>query len=357
MPDERWVLPKYSKKKIIKAGKIINSLPPESDEYKEAVEIINNWREAHAYPMQIIYTHLSRMREKDSITVASRLKRMKSIRRKLEREPEMQLWRVQDLGGCRFIVDSVDEVYYYVDKLKQSRVRHLFIRDRDYINYPKASGYRSYHVILQYQSDKQSKEKYNRNMLIEVQFRTRLQHIWATAVETMGNLMQEELKSSIGDEDVQRFFLLVSSYFAILEDCNTAPNTPSNLEGIKEEINRINSEKHILERLNAYRLTLDSDERLLKDKKRRNKKNYYLLDLNYGESDGKPFLSITSFDNPSEASERYAEVEAEKGNTGDVVLVQSETFSELKRAYPNYYGDIAIFVRKVQSFIDSELKQ
>ena len=39
-------------------------------------------------------------------------------------------------------------------------------------------------MVYQYKSDRI--ETYNRNMLIEIQFRTHLQHIWATAVETMG---------------------------------------------------------------------------------------------------------------------------------------------------------------------------
>ncbi len=51
-------------------------------------------------------------------------------------------------------------------------------------------------------------------MLIEVQLRTRLQHNWATAVETVGIFTGEALKSSQGNEDWQDFFRLVSTWFA-----------------------------------------------------------------------------------------------------------------------------------------------
>ena len=54
-------------------------------------------------------------------------------------------------------------------------------------------------------------------MLIEVQFRTKLQHTWATAVEMMGIYTKSNLKSSQGNKDILRFFLLVSSIFAMIE--------------------------------------------------------------------------------------------------------------------------------------------
>ena len=46
---------------------------------------------------------------------------------KLNRNKEhiMELYRMQDLGGCRVIVNSIDDVYKAVDKYKNSRVRHI----------------------------------------------------------------------------------------------------------------------------------------------------------------------------------------------------------------------------------------
>ncbi len=45
-------------------------------------------------------------------------------------------------------------------------------------------------------------------LLIELQLRTRLQHEWATAVETMGTFLQSSLKSSQGPEEWLDFFSL-----------------------------------------------------------------------------------------------------------------------------------------------------
>ena len=82
---------------------------------------------------------------------------------------------MQDLGGCRFIVPTVDEVFAFAEKYKNSRVRHEYKRTYDYINNPKPSGYRSLHLVYKFHSD--TKDTYNQNMLIEIQFRTHLQPV------------------------------------------------------------------------------------------------------------------------------------------------------------------------------------
>lgn len=177
-----WEIPKYSKSEINKAGKIIADKTSTKKERQDALKVLNNWRSSHAYPLQVIASNL-RSKNPDSIVV-QRLKRLDSITGKIERFPKMDLYRMQDLGGCRVIVDSIDEVYSAMNQYKSSRIRHILKREYDYIQNPKESGYRSYHMVYQFHSDR--KETYNKNMLIEIQFRTKIQHTWATAVEMMG---------------------------------------------------------------------------------------------------------------------------------------------------------------------------
>lgn len=218
---EKWEVPKYSGNQINKAGKIIADPFSTSEERKKALVILNNWRAAHAYPLQIICSNLRK--KNPNAIVVQRLKRLESITGKIQRFPEMQLYKMQDLGGCRVIVDTIEQVYEAVDKYKNSRIRHILKREYDYIANPKQSGYRSYHMVYQFYSDK--KDTYNKNMFIEVQFRTKLQHMWATAVEMMGIYTNSNLKSSQGDYDILRFFELVSSIFAIEEKMPVCPNT------------------------------------------------------------------------------------------------------------------------------------
>lgn len=149
---EQWEIPKYSKSEINKAGSIIADLSSTKEDRNNALVILNNWRAAHAYPLQVICSNL-RLRNPNAIVV-QRLKRLESITGKIERFPNMSLYRMQDLGGCRVIVDTVEQVYKAVNKYKSSRIRHILKREYDYIENPKNSGYRSYHMVYQFHSDK-----------------------------------------------------------------------------------------------------------------------------------------------------------------------------------------------------------
>ena len=60
---------------------------------------------------------------------------------------------------------------------------------------------------------------------LELQIRTKLQHIWATAVETMGTFLGQALKSRQGDKAWIDFFAETSSAFALMENCNPLPRS------------------------------------------------------------------------------------------------------------------------------------
>ena len=121
----RWKKVEYSRSQIIKAGKIIRKIDASDAEKKEAISVIDNWRAAHAFPLHIIYVHLRRFTNSNGVIVAERLKRLDSIVNKLKREQSMNLWTMQDLGGCRVIVPTIEDVYKYADQYAKSRKRHL----------------------------------------------------------------------------------------------------------------------------------------------------------------------------------------------------------------------------------------
>lgn len=133
---------------------------------------------------------------------------------------------------------NIQEVYACHNALKKSKMQHNPPEKiYDYIDNPKISGYRGIHMVYKFISKSPKFSQYN-EMLIEIQLRTRLQHNWATAVETVGIFTGEALKSSQGNEDWQRFFQLVSTWFAIKEEQKIIPNTPNNLEELKKELQR-----------------------------------------------------------------------------------------------------------------------
>ena len=108
----KWKIVENSRSQIINAGKTIRNEDISNEERNSAIKVIDNWRAAHAFPMHVIYMHLRRMcSQNEDVIVAERLKRLKSITNKLKREKAMNLWTMQDLGGCRVIVPKISDVY------------------------------------------------------------------------------------------------------------------------------------------------------------------------------------------------------------------------------------------------------
>lgn len=340
---EEWEIPRYSKSQINKSGKIIIDPNSTKEERDQALIVLNNWRAAHAYPLQVICSNLRR--NNPNAIVVQRLKRLESIINKLDRNKDhvMQLYRMQDLGGCRVIVDTVDQVYETVDRYKNSRVRHLFKREYDYIKEPKCSGYRSYHMVYQFFSD--TKEVYNSNMLIEIQFRTKLQHMWATAVEMMGIYTKSNLKSSQGNEDILRFFKLVSSIFAIQEKMPVCPGTSHFMDELILEMESLDKKHNILSTLSGINIAIDHTNKFPQLK---GKNIYYILILNYD----KKVITIRSFQASKIeiATKVYDKIEKESSN--NAVLVSASSFDALKLAYPNYFVDISHFIERLRNIIN-----
>lgn len=256
----------------------------------------------------------------------------------------MSLWTIQDLGGCRFIVPTVDEVFHFANKYENSRKRHIQKKIYNYIQNPKASGYRSLHVVYEYRSD--TKETYNKNMLIEIQFRTHLQHLWATAVETMGLFTKEAIKSGQGSDDVKRFFALVSALFAMEEHKPIVPGVVDDVDEIVHEIELLNARNNYLDFLSGISVAIDSQEQQAFARK----SGYCILILNYTTRRLRlKFFKASEFD---DANAIYNSIEStSSGSKIDAVLVRVSSFKELRSAYPNYFSDIKEFVSRVQKFL------
>lgn len=343
----RWKVPEYTKRQINEAGNIIRDGTAPAEEQAEAMKIIDNWRSAHAYPLHVFYMNLrGKTGSRDNILVAERLKRMESIVGKLQREDGMQLYRMQDLGGCRMVLPTLDEVYKYSEAFQKSRIRHEWKKTNDYIQNPKKSGYRSLHLVYRFKTDTPEKESYNQySMLIELQFRTHLQHIWATALETIGLFTNQALKAGQGNEGILRFFAVVSSLFAIREGCPAVPGTVNDEKELISEMEQLNDQHHILDMLRAIRTAIDHDAEKVSDKR-----GYYILQLNYEDHTLKRW-----FFKPSEletANRAYDYLEEKRnGAPLDIVLVRAASYATVKAAYPNYFMDIGEFVEIVTDYL------
>ncbi|MHB1252398.1 MAG: RelA/SpoT domain-containing protein, partial [Acidimicrobiales bacterium] len=167
-----------------RAGAILRSYPASStlletellETYQAAYLTLVEYRAAHQYPL-IKATNGLRSAVKAEhcdIEVSQRLKRIPTILDKLLREPEMDLSRMQDFGGCRAVLENIDEVLRVQSRVSQAHKRRNGNdpHTKDYIANPRESGYRGIHVIVVYDGK-----------LVEVQLRTKVMHEWAIAVE------------------------------------------------------------------------------------------------------------------------------------------------------------------------------
>jgi len=219
----KWTKPEHGTARVTKAGDIISGRkdPSETFSFDEAFDVAANWRSAHGYPLQVLAMTLRRRAQKvdSSALVAQRLKRMPSIISKLKRFDGMQLSRMQDLGGCRAVVESVEQVDTLVSLYERKPCSTAtFVHKNDYIASPKTDGYRSVHFAYRYTGRHPDRQEFN-GLRIEVQIRSKLQHAWATALETIDAFTWQRLKSGVGKPEWKRFFALTSSFIALLGVC------------------------------------------------------------------------------------------------------------------------------------------
>ncbi|PTG91365.1 GTP pyrophosphokinase [Staphylococcus chromogenes] len=86
-----------------------------------------------------------------------------------------------DIAGLRMMCQFVDDIDKVVELLKQRRDFKV-IEERDYIKDTKQSGYRSYHVIIEYPIETLDGQK---TILAEIQIRTLAMNFWATIEHTL----------------------------------------------------------------------------------------------------------------------------------------------------------------------------
>lgn len=243
---------KHSRTKVDKAGRDLVSLADMPEQMEDVLAIVNDWRSFHAFPLNSITVglKLKAKRIDGDALVVQRLKRSRSILSKLIREPKMRLTQMQDTGGCRAVLDTVDSVYRLKESCLDKKGQYEVVQVDDYIRSPKKSGYRSLHIVLRYNSKKYP--KYNK-LLIEVQARTLTQHSWATAVETVGAVIGQALKSSEGEEQWLSYFQNASLALEYMEKPFFTTIIPQSLGVIARNIVALDKKLQVSKKLNSYR--------------------------------------------------------------------------------------------------------
>lgn len=338
---------KYTRNQINKAGEVILTSKNEEDVQK-AIEIVNDWRNLHLVVLDAIQKEVVELLKRDGINivfVSRRLKRLTSIKYKLDINPDMRLGGMQDIGGLRIVLSNTESLFNSYNILKSDTPQSFSLEKIvDYINNPKDSGYRCFHFIYKYSSENADID----GLRVELQLRTKLQHNWAMAVETAGLITRTPLKSSLGDDEWLEFFRIVSSLFAIKEELPILKIHQGNfsMNKLMVALYESNSKNNFRDTLQALRVTSNHA------KKENYQNGYYILNIDFK----KKMVNISSFPkkNEEEASTLYSELEREaKDNTNAVVLVSVPKMKELQEAYPSYFLDTSDFINAIDKMMEN----
>lgn len=336
--------PSVSKKQVNRAGAILKQGKTGNKDYADSLNIANQWRLAHVYPINTFQARLRKMVSSfPGSLVAQRLKRMPTIIDKLDRHEHMQLSTMQDIGRVRAVVPTINNVYEIAEQYESSRrFTHILKEKKDYIKYPKSDGYRGIHLIYRYNNTlaRNSVADLYEGLLVEVQLRTKEQHTWATAVETMGMILDQPFKTRGGAEDWNEFFALMSSAIALVENENVL-ETHQSLSPLQiyERIVMQADKIKAFDLMHGYSFAANIIQQ--------NKIGFYnIIILDTKEKTVK--IKAYAKTNYKEAVSDYSKEEQDASNHVDVVLVSAGKLKSLKQAYPNYFLDVKDFADRVK---------
>lgn len=136
---------KISKTQIRKIGQSIR----ENLISEKELNIFNAYRNIYIEVMELFVNSIKDKLPKP-LFIARRLKRLKSIKIKLQRSPQMQLDRIQDIGGTRTVFTNIEDITQYIENIKKiDNSPFRIVKENNYILNPKDDGYRSYHLIFE----------------------------------------------------------------------------------------------------------------------------------------------------------------------------------------------------------------
>jgi putative GTP pyrophosphokinase len=342
---------KYSKSKIDKAGEALKKVNLKGQEKDEVLATLSNWRAYHAMPLdtfaKVLKTRIKKIAGTDNqnIIVAQRLKRTPSILLKLKTHATMRLSAMQDIGGVRAIIGNVDDVYNLVNTYRTSKSRHKLFALHDYISTPKVDGYRSVHLVYQI--------KKAPSIFIEIQIRSYLQHIWATAVEVFGTLKNSSFKSGHGDKKWLDLFAYLSSVFSLKEKTPVLKkHIGLTRSQILNKLKKLIGELKAIEQLNVYTAIYRITSNEVREKGRSGNYSLILLDSH------KNTISIQTFSSNQieEATSAYMEMEKKFYNDENInlVLVNTGDIKKLEASYPNYFMDTKVLIRYLSQIMIDE---
>lgn len=323
--------PGGSKKRVSVAGERLR----QNQHTEDDVRVIEEWRAAHSVVLNNFSTILRARTRGQDISRAQRLKRAKTLIDKLGRFPQMQLVRMDDIAGCRLIFSSVEQLRTFRHQLHKARFAHKLrngenLNKYDYILQPKATGYRGIHDIYEY-NVRSIRNSHLNGLYIEIQYRTLVQHAWATAVEVIGFVTESQPKFQKGDKRFESAMAYASEILARTHEGMRGPFPQLSYKEVLDRFLELDDEISLLRTLRG----------LAKSKTEISGKRHSVLNMS---PDGE--LAIHSFRDAADAIRKLFELE-KLHPMHDVVLVRADSTEEVRLAFRNYFSDVNEFLRLI----------
>jgi putative GTP pyrophosphokinase len=301
----------------------------------EDLKVIEAWRAAHRGVLNTFQAILRTRTKGTNVTVAQRHKRKNTIFDKLQRLPDMRLARMDDVAGCRLIFRNIKELNKFRDNFHKAKFNHKRRNDPNKYNYietPKDTGYRGIHDVYEYDVNSESGRSLA-GLYIEIQYRTLVQHAWATAVEVVGFITESQPKFQQGDKRYEYEMALASEILARAHEGLKGPFPKKSDREVLEEFLAIDKELSLLKTLRG----LNQAKSEVSDKK-----NTILIFSDKGE------LEVKSFRDATDALRTLFLLEEQMPHN-DIVLVRADSSEEVRLAFRNYFSDAREFIRLIDT--------
>ena len=321
--------PGGSKSRVNRAGENVRNRCATPDDLR----VIDEWRAAHRNVLNTFQATLRIRTRGTGIVVAQRHKRKSTIFGKLLRLPRMQLARMDDVAGCRLIFGSIAELYDFRKSFHRARFRHERRNDidkYDYIKHPKDTGYRGVHDVYSYDVNSEA-GKSLKGLMLEIQYRTSIQHAWDTTVEVIGFITESQPKFQEGDKRYQEAMALASEILARAFEDSKGPHPDMSDQDV---VRSFLEKNHELGLMNMLRGLNSADTEVSSNR------NTILI---FSESGS---LEVKTYRDSTDALKALFELE-EMMPGQDIVLVKADTSEEVRFAFKNYFSDAQDFIRLV----------
>jgi hypothetical protein len=247
----------------------------------------------------------------------------------------MQLSRMDDVAGCRLIFKGIKDLYAFRETFHKARFQHHLRNDvdrYDYIKHPKDTGYRGVHDVYEYDVNSEVGRALA-GLYVEIQYRTLVQHAWATAVEVIGFITESQPKFKKGDNRYERAMALASEILARAHERHKGPFPDLEDKELVRQFLALDEEVGLLQTLRGLNAA---------DKAVTGNRNAILIFSGSGD------LEVRTFRDATEALRALFDLERTMPER-DIVLVRADTSDEVRLAFKNYFSDARDFIRLIES--------